>query len=227
MRTSLWVGMIGLLLSGCRRFSRLVPVRCRRIWRAEQPCLTRDFGAQILFGHICVGVTRCAHVDLLRRVESPDLPVVREGFPRFFQVPRIAVLDLGDDLGNRGAGSGTRLRLALSASGHVRFAVSPCPHRLSEEVLEAQRLSSFLALDRLCELLQNPELHTFQELRYARLANAEIRGDLMLRPSEIGEFQGTEFARTNAGARFVAALTAAAASTWCVGHDRLLFVRTA
>src|SRR4029434_6923741 len=117
--------MIGLLWR-CRR------LRPQWVWirdghrrcRAEEPRLPGEFSAKILFRHVRVRVPRRTDVDLLRCVEAPDLAVIRQRFPRFFEVARIAMLVLDDDFGHRGTSSTrTAVGLALAATRTISFAV--------------------------------------------------------------------------------------------------------
>ena len=69
--------------------------------------------------------------ELRRRIEAPDLPEIRQRLACRFQVPRIAMLCLGDDFGHRlacGVGADVASAFSLTTPGRVGFAFFPGGH---------------------------------------------------------------------------------------------------
>ena len=74
-------------------------------------------------------------------------------------------------------------------------------------------MSHLVPLDRRGEFAERPSFHAVEDLGHRGLGDAEIGGDLMLRPAEHGQVHGAEFARANPRARVVTVLPATATST--------------
>ena len=142
--------------------------------------MARQFLAERLLGHAVVRILG-VHVELMRRVQAPDFPHIGERFASDFEVPRIAVLVLNDDLGHRGIGAaGSALRLALPLASRVGLALPPGAHRFGVLTFEPQRLACLMAFHRLSQLAERARFDTFEQFRHRGLADAEIGRNLML-----------------------------------------------
>ena len=200
---------------GLRRGVRGGRRRGRRVrGRAQQPRLPRDFGAQVVVRHAVVGIAGGTDVNLLRGVEAPDLARIGQRLPGFVEIAGIAVLVLDDDLGDgRPRTAGAALRLPLAAARGVGFALFPGAHRFGKHALESQGVSRLLPTDGLSQFAQHARLEAREQLGHRRLTDAQLRGDLMLRPAEDGQFHRPQLPRAHSRAGFMAALPASTTST--------------
>ena len=140
--------------------------------------------------------------------------MIGERLARYFEIPGIAMLVLHHEFRDgRARPSGPAFGLALTPTGRVRLALVPRSHRFRVDVIEAQGMSHLVPLDRRGEFAERPSFHAVEDLGHRGLGDAEIGGDLILRPAEHGQVHGAAFARANPRARVVTVLPATATST--------------
>src|SRR5262245_39093694 len=89
----------------------------------------------------------------------------------------------GDDLGDGLAARVTAVRFSLTAAERFRLAGTPRTHRFAVQKFQAECVSGALVVDTLRDIGQKARFHSPHNLRHGRLADAESRRDLMLRPT--------------------------------------------